>query len=288
MEDSGRSLAVGTQGFEERRTVTRGDPGEDGQMKLQCAFPGVEYPSEVMAHHARNLFNGDLGHQVEVDLWTDLGQARRQNLGALIGRVVREIVRQSRIGEVCEAAEITQRLVSKASPDHAGLDVRVESHRYGRLDTAADYDELIDEGVCRSAPGMYLLTELLFLCRRHGLDDEHLEVRLARMIMDASHDQVIGVVAVLAVGDVVERPGPVGLSDKRTIDPSHHPCQPLPGSASRQLLDHTEGSMAWKGPKLLQRRQRGALRMHCIGHVLVDRFATSHRGDDPPGCFLQP
>src|SRR6185437_15865133 len=238
-------------GFEERRTVTRGDPGEDGQVKLQRAFPRVEYPSEVMAHHARDLFNGDLGHQIEVDLWTDLGQPRRQNLGAFVRGVIGKIICQRRVGEVCEAAEITQRLVSKASPDHAGLDVRIESHRYGRLDTAADYDELVDEGVCRSAPGMYLLTELLFLCRRHGLDDEHLEVRLARMIMDASHDQVIGVVVVLAVGDVVKRAGPVGLRDERTIDPSHHPGQPLPGSARRQLLDHTEGSMAWKGPKLL-------------------------------------
>ena len=106
-------LAVGAEGLEERRTVTRGHPGEDGQVKLQCAFPGVEYPSEVMAHHARDLFNGDLGHQVEVDLGTDLGQPRRQNLGALVRGVIRKIVRQRRVGEVCQAADITQRLVSK-------------------------------------------------------------------------------------------------------------------------------------------------------------------------------
>ena len=116
-------------------------------MQLECTLPGVEYPSEVMAHLARDFFDGYLGHQVEIDLGTDLGQARRQNLGALVRGVVGEIVRQRCVGEVCEAAEITQRRVGKASPDHAGLDVRVESHRYGRLDTAADDDELVDEGI---------------------------------------------------------------------------------------------------------------------------------------------
>jgi hypothetical protein len=95
------------------------------------------------------------------------------------------------------------------------------------------------------------------------------------MIMDASNDQVLSVVAMLAAGNVVERPGPVAPRDERTIDPSHHPCQPPPRSGCRKLLDHAEGGVARKSPELLQRRERRALLMHRIGHVLVDRFPAA-------------
>ena len=69
-------------------------------MQLRCTFSGVEYPPEVMAHLASDIFDGNVGHQVEVDLGTDLGQARRQDLCTLIGGVVREIVRQRCVGKL--------------------------------------------------------------------------------------------------------------------------------------------------------------------------------------------
>ena len=92
MEHSGRPLAVSTESLEERRTVTLGDAGEDGEVQLECALACVEHPIEVMAHRSSDLLDGDFGHEIQVDLGTDLGQAWRQDLRTLIGGVVREIV----------------------------------------------------------------------------------------------------------------------------------------------------------------------------------------------------
>ena len=53
----------------------------------------VEHPIEMMAHRSSDFFHGDFGHQIQVDLGTDRGQAWRQDLRPFIGGVVREIVR---------------------------------------------------------------------------------------------------------------------------------------------------------------------------------------------------
>jgi hypothetical protein len=159
----GRPLAVGAKRLEERRTVTGRDTGEDGQMQLQGALPRVEYPPEMMAHLASDVLDGNVGHQVEVDLGTDLGQPRRQDLGAFIGGVVGEIVRQRCVGKVGETAEIAKRGMGEAPPDHACLDIRVESHCHGCLDAAAHDDQVIDKPISGPAPGVHLLTEALLL-----------------------------------------------------------------------------------------------------------------------------
>jgi hypothetical protein len=229
------------------------------------------------------------GHQVEVDLGTDQGQPRRKDLGAFIEGVVGEIIRQRCVGEVGETGEIAYCGMGEASPDHACLDIRVESHCHGCLDAAAHDDQVINKPISGPAPAVHLLTEALFLSRRHGLDDEDLEIRLAeRIVMRGADDQVLAVVAMLTLSDVVEGADAVGLRNERAIDPGHQPAQPFPGSSCRELLDDAKGRMARKRPELLQWRQRRALRMYGIGHAVVDRLRAAQRGDDPASRLLQP
>jgi hypothetical protein len=52
----------------------------------------VEDATEVVAHLAGDVFDGYFAHQVHVDFGPDLGQARRQDLRALIGGVISKII----------------------------------------------------------------------------------------------------------------------------------------------------------------------------------------------------
>ena len=166
---------------------------------------------------------------------------------------------------------------------------RQKEDSHGCLDATADDDQVIDKGISGPAPSVHLLTQALLLCRRHGLNDEDLEVGPAEWIMlRAAENQILAVVAMLTLGDFIEGTEAVGLRDKRAIDPSHQPCQAFPSSGGRKLLDNAEGRMARERPKLLQRRQCRALRVHSIGHALIDRLYPSQRGDDTPSRLLQP
>ena len=258
-------------------------------MQLQGALLGVEHSPEMMTHLAGDVFDGNVGHQVEVNLGTDRGEPRCQDLGALVRGSLREIVRQRCVGEVGEVGEIAQRGVGEASPDHARLDVRVEPHCYGSLDATADDHQVIDEAISGPAPGIHLLTEALLLCGRHGLDDKDLEIGTAEgIVLRGAHDEVLAVVAMFTLGDVAEETRSVGLGDERAIDASHQPAQPFPSSGRRELLDEAEGGMARERPELLQRRQCRALHMHGVGDVAADRLPASQGGDDPPRRLLQP
>jgi hypothetical protein len=148
--------------------------------------------------------------------------------------MIRKIIRQGCVGEVSEVGEISQRGIGEASSDHTCLDVRVETHRDGCLDSAAHYHQVVSEQVSRPAPSMHLLAEPLLLCRRHGLNHEDLEIGPAeRIVLRGAEDQLVAVVTMFALGDVVQRAHPVGLGDERAVDPSHEPSEPFPGSNGR-------------------------------------------------------
>ena len=150
-------------------------------MQLEHAFAGVEDAAEVLAEPAGDVLDVDLGHQVQVELGPQLAQRCRQDLGALLGRVVvGQLVRHAGVDELRQRRQVPGRLVREAPPDHHRLQVDVEPRGDQRLVAAGHHHELVDEFVVGAAPLANLVAQRPFLGVGHLLDDEHLEVRDGR------------------------------------------------------------------------------------------------------------
>ena len=217
-------------------------------MQLERTLAGVEDPPEVMAYRARDLFDADFGHQVQVDLGTDLGQVAVPGSAlAHRGSDPRDHPTAVASAKLASLVRSRTRGMGEASPDHARLDVRVEPHRHGCLDAAAHDDEVVSERVSRPAPAVHLLAESLLLCRRHGLNNEDLEIWPAeRIVLRGAEDHVVAVVSMLAPGRCRQAnpSGRTRVTSARLIRATSRPSRSqLPAAAS----SWTTAKAAWPG-----------------------------------------
>ena len=61
-------------------------------MQLERPFPGMEDAPEMVAEAAGQVLDGDLRHQVQVEFGPDLGQRSGEYLGAVIRRMLHQVV----------------------------------------------------------------------------------------------------------------------------------------------------------------------------------------------------
>ena len=159
VEHAGRPVAVAAQGAEERRAVPRRDAVHDGQVQFQRPLAGVEDAPEMVAEPAGQVLDGDLRHQVQVQLRPDPGQGSGQDLGAFIWRVVHQVIGSEQAHELPERGRVVDGPVSKAAADHARLQPEVQPRGHQCVVEARHDDDLVDELIVRATPPAQLLAQ---------------------------------------------------------------------------------------------------------------------------------
>ena len=145
-------------------------------MQLQRAFPGVEYPAEVMAEMPGDVLDGDFRHQVEVEFRAQPGQPPGQDLGPLVRSQAVQISGEAAVGERGQVRLVVPGRRGEAAADDAGLQAGVQLRGDDGFLGAAHDDQLVDEVVSWPAPAAHLLAQGQLLSRCQRLDDQHLEV----------------------------------------------------------------------------------------------------------------
>lgn len=152
-------------------------PLQQRQVPVQCAFPGVEYPPEMVAEPGGDVLHLEFGDQIQVDFRSGFAQHFGQDLGSFFRRVIGEVLGDVGVAEVLQGRQVPSRAMRESPGDRARLHVGVEPGRDHRFVTAADHHDLVDERVVGSAPAANLVGKCVFLGLVHRRYDQQLEIR---------------------------------------------------------------------------------------------------------------
>src|SRR5206468_2155185 len=83
MEHARWLAGVLAQRVEERRLVARADAAQDAEMELEIVLLPIEDAAEGVVEVAGDDLDGDIGHQIEIDLRPELADQRAQGGSAI-------------------------------------------------------------------------------------------------------------------------------------------------------------------------------------------------------------
>jgi len=127
-------------------------------VQFEDAFARVEHTTEVLTEPARDVFDLDFRHQVQIELGPQLRQRRGQDLCPLVGRpVVCEFVGDLAVDKLRERGQVAGRLVGEPAAHHHCLQVDIEPCGDQRLVAAGHHHQLVDELVIGAAPAADLV-----------------------------------------------------------------------------------------------------------------------------------
>jgi hypothetical protein len=220
-------------------------------VQLKRPLTGVEDAPEMMAEPAGQVLDGDLRHQVLVELRPDPGQRPGQDLGAVIGRVLHQVIADDAVHELPERGGVVAGPVGEPAADHARLQPVVQPRGHDRVLQAGHHDDLVDERVIRAAPPFQLLAQRALLRLAHVLDHQDLEV------LPVGPGQLHGIpAAIVGVVLAAQVPGLVAadrVGSQRAVNRTHQRGEPVVLAGGVQPPDLLEGLHAGEGPEPLDR-----------------------------------
>ena len=234
---------------------------------------------------AGQVLDGDLRHQVQVEFGPDLGQRPGEFLGAVIRRVLHQVVSSVEADELCEQRRVVAGMVGEPAADHARLQPEVQPRGHHRLVETGHDDDLVDELVIRATPPPQLFPQRVLLLLGQVLDDENLEIGpvAAELLGRAG----IAIVGVIIFGPQI--PGvtaAVGLGDEGPVGPAHYGGEPDVLAGGEEPLQLPEDLRAGKRPESLDRPEDIQQPGHRLGQLLDGPLPGLGQGQ-LSGRFLQ-
>ena len=233
---------------------------------------------------AGQVLDGDLRHQVQVEFRPDPGQRPGEYLGAVVRRMLHQVVRSVDAHELCEQGRVVAGPVGEPAADHARLQPEVQPRGHDRVVETGHHDDLVDERVVRAAPPPQLLAQRALLLLGQVLDDENLEVRpvTAELLRRAG----VAFVCVIFGTQIPGLAAAVGLGDQGPVGPAHHGGEPVVLTGGEQPLHLLEGLRAGKRPESLDRPEDIQQPGHRLGQLLDGTLLGVGQGQ-LSGRFLQ-
>ena len=133
MEDTGWLATVLTQRREERGLIARADTPQNTQMQLEIIFLAIENPAETLGHITGNLLHSNVGHQIQIQLWTQVGnhppqQRTTVRIRLFLGLLIIKLRQQA-----LQNIQLPHRAERKPVTDHTGLNIMVKQGRNQRI-----------------------------------------------------------------------------------------------------------------------------------------------------------